>query len=392
MTTKSTYEALGEHISKSQMFGCKNPSSGAMIAWECIHRGRSLLQFAERYHLVNGKLMQKAEFTLAAFRAAGGQCRWITTANDTMQQIASWSWRENVDVEIGFTMEDAKRAGLLEKGESNWKKFPSDMLQSRCATKAIKRIAPELLLESGGVTSPDEVSDIAPVSTLAAMSETGNGAVDNRQEQTGPVNRMQMPQANPPQPQQQYLPPPPQPQQQHLPPPPQPESREIPPYMGEGFVTGAQMKEILELFGQMQVSPADQLPIFQRKGLPSMNAMSIGAGDTMVAALTKMRDNKISESRQEAASQDTKTTQSIYGPVPEEVVSKIKDLITSSGNKSVLAGVRKQLRENGMARIDQMTYEDGRNMLEALEAGSISDFFGQTLERYEEPGNEETPF
>lgn len=56
--------------------------------------------------------------------------------------------------ETSFTMEEAQHAGLT--GKDNWKKYPSDMLFSRCITRGAKRHVPGVF---GGapVYTPEEL-------------------------------------------------------------------------------------------------------------------------------------------------------------------------------------------------------------------------------------------
>jgi hypothetical protein len=60
-----------------------------------------------------------------------------------------------------YTLEDAKRAGLL--GKDMWQKYPKDMLFARCISNGARRVCPELVT---GVYTPDELG--------LAVDEDGN--------------------------------------------------------------------------------------------------------------------------------------------------------------------------------------------------------------------------
>lgn len=58
--------------------------------------------------------------------------------------------------EHSFTLEDAKRAGLLDKPGGNWKKYPKAMLFNRAVSSGIKMYAPHLTM-GYTIYTPDEV-------------------------------------------------------------------------------------------------------------------------------------------------------------------------------------------------------------------------------------------
>lgn len=63
-------------------------------------------------------------------------------------------------LDVPFTIEDAKRAGLL--GKANWKNYPRAMLRSRAITEAARAVFPDATM---GLYDPDELG--------AVTSETG---------------------------------------------------------------------------------------------------------------------------------------------------------------------------------------------------------------------------
>ncbi len=96
----------------------------------------------------------------------------VKKADDTSCVIA---WKEGGAVvgESGFTIKEAKTAGLTNK--DNWKKYPSDMLFARAISRGAKRFVPGIF---GGapVYTPDEMGvDVDPEGYIegVVIEETG---------------------------------------------------------------------------------------------------------------------------------------------------------------------------------------------------------------------------
>lgn len=65
---------------------------------------------------------------------------------------------ETIPVDVSFTIEDAREAGLTSGKNPNWKKYPADMLFARCITRVEKRFLP---IGSGAVWVAELVDDHA---------------------------------------------------------------------------------------------------------------------------------------------------------------------------------------------------------------------------------------
>ena len=61
-------------------------------------------------------------------------------------------------VELTFTIEEAKRAGLV-RPDSNWSKWPERMLEARASSALARLVYPDLV---GGVYTPEEIQEFAP--------------------------------------------------------------------------------------------------------------------------------------------------------------------------------------------------------------------------------------
>lgn len=178
LATVSTYDkvqdpmsaatTLGEWIARSGMFGCERVEQGAILAMQCLVERKAPLELAKHYHIIGNKLALRADAMLALYRERGGKVRWIQF--DDVGAKARWAYDGN-DVELGYTAEDAKRAGFLPaRAGSGWAKFPAEMMRARLISKAVRMLAPEVCT---GTYTPEELEDIQrPAPTTVAVGIT----------------------------------------------------------------------------------------------------------------------------------------------------------------------------------------------------------------------------
>ena len=144
-------EMFGNAICRSGMFGCESKEAGIVFALQCIAENKPPLEMAKNYHLVKGKLTKRADAMLADFRRAGGKVIWADLKNESIQ--AAVFEFEGSKFDASFSMDDAKRAGLVRSG-SAWDKTPAAMLRARCVSETLRAIAPEIVQ---GVYVPEEI-------------------------------------------------------------------------------------------------------------------------------------------------------------------------------------------------------------------------------------------
>ena len=182
-------ETMGNFLATSGMFGCEKKEQGQVLALACMCERKSPFEILKTYHIINGKLSMRADAMLAGFRKAGGKVTWKRFDNEAA--IAVWTLDNNKDVEIGFTVEDAKRAGLIPaKPGSGWQKSPDAMLRARCISKAMRMIAPEVV---AGTYTPEEVADFSDTTPVKADLPTAT--VDPVAEKKGPGRPKKEPEA-----------------------------------------------------------------------------------------------------------------------------------------------------------------------------------------------------
>ena len=145
---------LGEWIASSGMFGCTKVEQGHILALQCLAERKSPFDIKRTYHLIQGQISMRADAMLAGYRQRGGKVIWKQF--DAKAAIATWKYDGN-EVEISYTLDDAKQAGLWPaKAGTGWSKDPAAMLRARCISKAVRMLAPEVVM---GVYTPEEVSD-----------------------------------------------------------------------------------------------------------------------------------------------------------------------------------------------------------------------------------------
>jgi hypothetical protein len=145
---------LGEWIASSGMFGCTKIEQGHILALQCLAERKSPFDIKRTYHLINGQISMRSDAMLAGYRQRGGKVVWKQF--DAKAAVAIWKYDGN-EVEIGFSLDDAKIAGLWPaKAGGGWAKDPAAMLRARCISKAVRMLAPEVVM---GVYTPEEVAD-----------------------------------------------------------------------------------------------------------------------------------------------------------------------------------------------------------------------------------------
>lgn len=166
--------AIGQMVAQSGMFGSCTPGKGAVIAATCQQEGMSLLEFKRTFHVTDrGEVSMRSDRMLAEFRLRGGQYKW--TEFSATRAAAIWTYRENEGVEIDYTIEQARAAGLV-RSKSAWESDPAAMLRARLISKAVRMLCPEAI---AGVYTPEELEDVRnggpvdiPAQTIAPAAAT----------------------------------------------------------------------------------------------------------------------------------------------------------------------------------------------------------------------------
>lgn len=151
-------ELLSQHLLKSGLFPNAKSVQGVLAI---IEYGRELglppVAALQTLCVINGKLAMEAKAMLAVAHKNAGVTWKIDKLNDT--ECAMTFMRPGAPpIQSSFTEAEAKEAGLLNK--TSWKLYKQDMLFARCASRGVRRIAPDAVL---GLYSTEEMRDVKEI-------------------------------------------------------------------------------------------------------------------------------------------------------------------------------------------------------------------------------------
>jgi hypothetical protein len=109
-------------------------------------------------HVINGKVEMSAELIHAMLieRCPDATLEFLESSSKRCC-IRARRHPNDVPIEVEFTIEDAQRAGLVRK-DSNWTKYPQDMLVARCISRLRRRKFPDV---GFGSHVPGELNGVA---------------------------------------------------------------------------------------------------------------------------------------------------------------------------------------------------------------------------------------
>ncbi|MFO0202622.1 MAG: hypothetical protein ACK528_05780 [Alphaproteobacteria bacterium] len=156
---------LGEQFFKSQIMRVSTPGDGAVLALTCICEGITPLEFVRTYHIIEGRPSMRADAMAAKFLAAGGSIEWHEIGEAGKPASATFTFGRQ-SIPMAFSLDDARRMlgktkdgqDVIDKPNSNWQKDPGAMLRARLVSKAVRILAPHIVV---GVYTPEELQDVA---------------------------------------------------------------------------------------------------------------------------------------------------------------------------------------------------------------------------------------
>lgn len=148
--------ALAKHIVESRMFGFKNVAEVVTLSAVAEAQGKHPATVCMEYHVIQGRPALKADAMLDRFQRAGGTIQWTERTDKACS--AKFTHPQGGSLEVRWTLDDAKRAGLL-GGKSNWTQYPRQMLSARVVSEGVRAVFPGVL---GGFYTPEEVSQFEP--------------------------------------------------------------------------------------------------------------------------------------------------------------------------------------------------------------------------------------
>jgi hypothetical protein len=176
MTTElakhSELERLATSLVKSGMFGLTSTDQAIALMAIAQAEGKHPAIIARDFHIIQGRPAKKAEAMLRDFVAGGGRVEWHAL-DDTIAD-ASFSHPQGGTVRIGWDLERAKKAGLVDKSGGMYSKYPRAMLRSRCISEGVRTVGP---FATSGVYTPEELQTMTttarePIKDVGAEDQT----------------------------------------------------------------------------------------------------------------------------------------------------------------------------------------------------------------------------
>jgi hypothetical protein len=369
---------LGTAIAKSLMFGCSSIDQGKVLALECLARGMPPLTLAERYHVVQGKLMMKYDAMLAEFHGMGGKHKIIERTENKAEielTIDGQTYRESL------TWEDAQKEKWPYKSDGkslkdNWAtpRARRQMLWARVVSEGVRALCPGV---NNGRYVAEEIDDEGV--TIEPAASNGNGQHKPQTQVSASVVDQAAAVAS---------------------------TTKAPP-VGEiidgsfevvndtaaEFVTDGQRQQIETLFAQLGLT-ADQ----QQKALAKRNASTVRNLTTAAAAeLITTLESKLAavKSQHEASLPELIPTGDKHaatcGPCTAAQEQRIKQAfaewkqIDPTAYATALDGFKKKLVESGRQRILDLSANDAARLYDAVQVRKLDSFFRLNLEACEPP-------
>lgn len=179
-------EKIGAYIARSAMFGCDTEAQGTILAMTCVAEGITPIQFNREYHIVKGRVTDRADAMLAKFNQRGGKHRLISrtselaavelTTRDGDVHEFTFSWDEAQGEAFPWTIkrDGNKRPVLGDDGEpvrvlkDTWAtvRGRKQMMWARVISDAVRAIDPGVC---AGTYTPEEVQDFDDESAPPAI-------------------------------------------------------------------------------------------------------------------------------------------------------------------------------------------------------------------------------
>jgi hypothetical protein len=157
-------EKLADAVARSRMFGIQTREQALVLMAIAQAEGRHPAEAARDYSIIQGKPAKTAEAMMRDFLHAGGKVEWHTLSDDVAD--ATFSHPQGGTIRILWDIGRANKAGLA--GKDMWKKYPRQMLRSRCVSEGVRTVCPSA---TSGFYVPEEVRDMPAISQAASASD-----------------------------------------------------------------------------------------------------------------------------------------------------------------------------------------------------------------------------
>lgn len=147
-------QVMAKTVSDGGLFGLRNSNQIMTLMLLAQSENLSPMKALQQYHIINGRPVLKSTEMLSRFQNSGGKIKYIKS--DDKECEIEFTHEMGGTVTIKWDIAKAKTAGVYDSNPV-WKKYPENMLRSRCITDGIKAIYPSCL---GGFMSDVEAQDL----------------------------------------------------------------------------------------------------------------------------------------------------------------------------------------------------------------------------------------
>lgn len=162
---------LSTDLFNSRMFrGVESPAQAVAIIQMGSELGFGPVTALNVIKIIQGQMTVAARGLLALAQNKAG-VTWKLIRSDDDACVILFSRPKWEDMEATFTYEEAKAAGLVRAG-GGWDKYRKDMLFARCASRGIRRIAPDAI---SGLYATEEIQDSTPFKNHTEPTTGGQG-------------------------------------------------------------------------------------------------------------------------------------------------------------------------------------------------------------------------
>lgn len=157
-----------------------NEFQAAVIVQTGRELGLQPLQSLRNMSFINGRVTMSVQLQLALARAGGVRTRGDNWLQEKDNECTVTLERGTEKVTCKYTLDDAKKAGLV-RPSGSYDKYTRQMLRWRAIGDALRLIAPDLVM---GLLSPEEAASIDPIEKREELpfpgpEESNKGAVAN---------------------------------------------------------------------------------------------------------------------------------------------------------------------------------------------------------------------
>jgi hypothetical protein len=179
-------QRMAKQVVESRLFPVKSESEAITLFLLCQAEGLHPMRALRMFDIIQGRPAIKPKALLASLGERGGHVEWMQ--NDDQACIGKFYGKACPEgVVVKFDVEDAKKAGLLNK-PGPWQQYRADMLRHRCTGRGVDMADPGAAF---GLYSTPVVQDFEPTKAPAEFEVVGDvpkaGSVEVPQPEVAPT-------------------------------------------------------------------------------------------------------------------------------------------------------------------------------------------------------------